>query len=64
MTVIVEVDTASAEALQSAVGSGTAIVPGLEQLRRHLDVHPGEYAVILGPSVDQAAGSRSLTPCG
>ncbi len=56
MTVIVEVDAASAEALQSAVGSGTAIVPGLEQLRRHLDVHPGEYAVVLGPSVDQAAG--------
>jgi pilus assembly protein CpaE len=56
MTVIVEVDSGSAEALQSAVGSGTAIVPGLEQLRRHLDLHPGEYAVILGPSVDQAAG--------
>ena len=56
MTVIVEVDAASAEALQSAVGSGTTIVPGLDQLRRHLDLHPGEYAVILGPSVDQAAG--------
>lgn len=56
MTVIVEVDTSSAEALQSAVGSGTTIVPGLEQLRRHLDLHPGEYAVILGPSVDQSAG--------
>jgi pilus assembly protein CpaE len=56
MTVIVELDSASAEALQSAVGSGTLIVPGLEQLRRHLDLHPGEYAVILGPSVDQAAG--------
>jgi pilus assembly protein CpaE len=56
MTVIVEVDAASAEALQSAVGSGTAVVPGLDQLRRHLDVHPGEYAVVLGPSVDQAAG--------
>lgn len=56
MTVIVEVDTGSAEALQSAVGSSTVIVPGLEQLRRHLEVHPGEYAVILGPSVDQSAG--------
>ncbi len=56
MTVIVEVDPASSEALQSAVGTGTAIVPGLEQLRRHLDVHPGEYAVVLGPSVDQSAG--------
>jgi pilus assembly protein CpaE len=56
MTVIVEVDSGSAEALQSAVGSGTVIVPGLEQLRRHLDMHLGEYAVVLGPSVDQAAG--------
>ncbi|MEP6666146.1 MAG: AAA family ATPase [Nocardioidaceae bacterium] len=55
MTIIVEVDSASAEALGSAVGAGTIIVPGLEQLRRHLDVHPGEFAVILGPSVDQAA---------
>ena len=55
MTVIVESDPTSAEALQSAVGSAATIVAGLEQLRRHLDVHPGEYAVILGPSVDQAA---------
>ena len=56
MTVIVEVDAASAEALQSAVGRRDTVVPGLEQLRRHLDVHPGEYAVVLGPSVDQSAG--------
>ncbi len=56
MTVIVEIDPGTAEALQSAVGQGTAIVTGLEQVRRHLDVHPGEYAVILGPSVDLAAG--------
>ncbi len=55
MTVIVELDPSSAEALQSAVGSATTIVPGLEQLRRHLEVHAGEYAVILGPSVDLSA---------
>lgn len=55
MTVIVELDPTSAEALQSAVGSASTIVPGLEQLRRHLEVHPGEYAVILGPSVDLSA---------
>lgn len=57
MTIIVEVDAASAESLQSAVGAGTTTVPGLEQLRRHLDAHGGEYAVILGPSVDLAAGA-------
>ncbi len=56
MTVIVEIDRSSAEALQSAVGAGCTIVPALEQLRRHLDVHVGEYAVILGPSVDLSAG--------
>lgn len=55
MTVIVERDPTSAEALQSAVGSASTIVPGLEQLRRHLEMHPGEYAVILGPSVDLSA---------
>jgi len=55
MTVIVELDSTSAEALQSAVGSISTIVPGLEQLRRHLEVHPGEHAVILGPSVDLSA---------
>ncbi len=55
MTVIVELDPSSAEALQSAVGSASTTVPGLDQLRRHLEVHPGEYAVILGPSVDLSA---------
>lgn len=55
MTVIVELDPTSAEALQSAVGSASTVVPGLEQLRRHLEVHPGEHAVILGPSVDLSA---------
>ncbi len=55
MTVIVEVDPPSAEALQSAVGSAGSVVPGLEQLRRHLEKHPGEYAVVLGPSVDLSA---------
>jgi pilus assembly protein CpaE len=55
MTVIVELDHAAAEALHTAVGNAATIVPGLEQLRRHLENHPGEYVVILGPSVDISA---------
>ena len=56
MTVIVELDRGTADSLHSAVGTAAVVVPGLEQLRRHLDEHPTEYAVVLGPSVDLSAG--------
>ena len=55
MTVIVEVEPTAAEALQTAVGRQSAIVPGLEHLHRYLDEHPQEYAVIVGPSIDLTA---------
>lgn len=55
MTVIVEADQSAAEALQSAVGPSSAIVPALEYLSRYLDEHPDEYAIIVGPSIDIAA---------
>jgi pilus assembly protein CpaE len=55
MTVIVEVDQSAAEALQSAVGAGSAIVPALEYLHRYLEERPDEYAIIIGPSVDLSA---------
>lgn len=55
MTVIVEVDPTAAEALQTAVGRQSAIVPALEHLHRYLDEHPQEYAVIVGPSIDLIA---------
>jgi pilus assembly protein CpaE len=55
MTVIVEVDQSAAEALQSAVGPSSAIVPALEYLTRYLDEHPDEYAIIIGPSIDISA---------
>lgn len=55
MTVIVEAEHGTAESLQGAVGTGSAVVPALEQLRRHLEHHPGEYCVVLGPSVDMHA---------
>lgn len=55
MTVIVEVDHSAAEALQSAVGANSAIVPALEHLHRYLDENPTEYAIIIGPSIDLTA---------
>jgi pilus assembly protein CpaE len=55
MPIIVEFDRTSAEALQSALGGGTVVVPGLEDLRHELDERPLEYAVVVGPSVDLAA---------
>jgi pilus assembly protein CpaE len=55
MTVIVEVDQSAAEALQSAVGAGSAIVPALEYLHRYLEERPDEYAIIIGPSVELSA---------
>jgi pilus assembly protein CpaE len=55
MTVIVEVDQSAAEALQSAVGPSSAIVPALEYLNRYLDEHADEYAIIIGPSIDLSA---------
>lgn len=55
MTVVVELDAASAEALQGAAGSGCVVVPSLDALRRHLEQRPKEYAAVLGPSVDLSA---------
>jgi pilus assembly protein CpaE len=55
MTVIVEVDQSAAEALQSAVGPSSAIVPALEYLSKYLEEHPDEYAIIIGPSIDISA---------
>ncbi len=55
MSVIVEADPTRAETLRSALGPGVAVLKTLDDLRRHLDKHPGEDAVVLGPSVDQDA---------
>jgi pilus assembly protein CpaE len=53
MSVIVEADPTRAETLRSALGPGVPVLAGIDELRRHLDAHPGEDAVVLGPSVDQ-----------
>jgi pilus assembly protein CpaE len=53
MSVIVEVDPTRAETLRSALGPGVPVLATIDDLRRHLDAHPGEDAVVLGPSIDQ-----------
>lgn len=55
MTTIVEADSSAADALASAAGE-SIVVASLDVLRRHLDEHPNEYAIVLGPSVDLSAG--------
>jgi pilus assembly protein CpaE len=55
MSVIVEADPTRAETLRSALGPGVLVLKTLDDLRRHLEAHPGEDAVVLGPSVDQDA---------
>lgn len=52
MTALVDLDASIAETLRSALGPDGLVVPSLDALRRHLDTHPGEEAVVLGPTVD------------
>jgi pilus assembly protein CpaE len=53
VSVIVESDPTRAETLRSALGPGVVVLATIDDLRRHLDGHPAEDAVVLGPSVDQ-----------
>ena len=55
MSVIVEADPTRAETLRSALGPGVPVLSSIDDLRRHIEAHPGEDAVVLGPSVDQEA---------
>jgi pilus assembly protein CpaE len=55
MTAIVDLDPAISETLHSALGQDSMILPSLDALRRHLETQFGEDAVVLGPTVDQAA---------
>lgn len=52
MTTIVEDVQASADLFLSAIGSNAEVVPSIEQLRRHLEERPDEYAIVLGSGVD------------
>jgi pilus assembly protein CpaE len=53
MTAIVEFDPIGAASIKGALGSDSAVLPGLDALRAHLDVNVFEDCVVLGPSVDQ-----------
>src|SRR4029079_227546 len=52
MTAILDYDPNAAEALRSALGADTVVLPTLDSLRRHLETHLGEDAVVVGASVD------------
>jgi len=53
MTAIVEFDPIGAESIKAALGPDSGVLPTLDALRAHLDVHLSEDCVVLGPSVDQ-----------
>lgn len=57
MTTIVERDSSLAEMFRGAIGGGVTVLESLDQLRRHLEDQPDEYAVVLGPSVDITAAT-------
>lgn len=52
MTAIVDLDAGTAETLHAALGSDSLVLPSIDALRRHLEMHFREDAVVLGPSVD------------
>ena len=68
MTAILDYDASAAESLRSALGADAVILPTFDALRRHLDTHLGEDAVVVGASVDMesaldlAAGMRVSRP--
>lgn len=55
MTIIVDRDPGTADALCAAAGEGATTVSSLDALRRRLDTDVTEDTVILGPSTDQRA---------
>jgi pilus assembly protein CpaE len=55
MTALVDLDPAIAETLNAALGGDSTLLPSVDALRRHLEVHPAEDTVVLGPTVDQSA---------
>jgi pilus assembly protein CpaE len=54
---IVEPQAANAEIFAGAIGARSRHVASLEELKRTLSSDPDEYAVVIGPSVDQEAAA-------
>jgi pilus assembly protein CpaE len=54
MTTIVEHDPELVDLLRSAVGEPATVLSSPDRLEEHLQRHPEEHAVVLGPSVDDA----------
>jgi pilus assembly protein CpaE len=52
MTVIVDHDVANSEQFRQALGSDTPILSNVDSLLRHLNEHPTESTVVVGPTVD------------
>ena len=52
MTTILDYDPTGADTLQSALGADCILVPSFDALRRHLDNHLTEDAVVIGATVD------------
>jgi pilus assembly protein CpaE len=54
MTAIVEHDPVLVDLLRSAVGDSATVLSSADRLEEHLQRHPEEHAVVLGPSVEDA----------
>jgi len=52
MTVIVDHDAANSEQFRQALGNDTPILSNIDSLLRHLNEHPTESTVVVGPTVD------------
>jgi hypothetical protein len=64
MPIIVEPNAANAELVMTVAGSGTKVVPSLDELKRALAEAPEEHAVVIGPTVDLEPPRRSRTTSG
>lgn len=61
MTMVVDPDPVTAALVQTALGGGGTIVGSLEEVEPLLVHHPGEYAIVVGPSVDADSAAALAT---
>ena len=57
MTAVIERDADLAARLRTALHDDAVVLASVDQLDTHLQRHPGEHAVVLGPSVDDATAA-------